>query len=49
MFVAGDDLDEPGSHAHFDPDDGSGVHYVLAAESSALIVAGPVPDKAPEA
>jgi hypothetical protein len=50
LFAEDDELDEPGSHAHFDPDDGSGVRSVLAADSCPLIVAGPVPDKtAPEA
>jgi len=46
LFAEDDELDEPGSHAHFDPDDGSGVRYVLAADSCPLIVAGPVPDQA---
>jgi hypothetical protein len=45
LFAEDDELDEPGSHAHFDPDDGSGVQYVLAADSCPLIVAGPVPDE----
>jgi len=44
LFAEDDELDEPGSHAHFDPDDGSGMHHVLAADSSPLIIAGPVPD-----
>lgn len=46
LFAEDDELDEPGSHAHFDPDDGSGAQHVLAADSCPLIVAGPVPDEA---
>jgi hypothetical protein len=45
-FAEYNDLYEPGMHAHFDPDDGSDVRYVLAADSRPLIVAGPVPDQA---
>jgi hypothetical protein len=49
-FAEDDELDEPGAHAHFDPDDGSGERYVLAADSCALIVTGPVLENgAPEA
>jgi hypothetical protein len=40
-FAEDDELDEPGSHAHFDPGDD-----VLAPDSCALIVAGPTPDDA---
>ena len=40
-FAEDDELDEPGSHAHFDPGDD-----VLAPDSCALIVAGPTPDEA---
>jgi hypothetical protein len=46
LFAEDGELDEPGSHAHLDPDDGSGAQYVLAADSCPLIVAGPVPDEA---
>lgn len=46
LFAEDDELNEPGSHVHFDPDDGSGVPNVLAADSCPLIVAGPVPDEA---
>lgn len=42
LFAEDDELDEPGSHAHLDPDDGSGVRFALAADSCPLIVAGPV-------
>lgn len=50
LFAEDDELDEPGSHTHFDPDDGSGARCILAADSCPLIVAGPVPDEAaPEA
>ena len=47
LFAEDEDLDEPGAHGHFDPDDGSGARYVLAADSCPLIVAGPVPDEPP--
>jgi hypothetical protein len=43
LFAEDDELDEPGSHVHFDPDDGSGVRCVLAADSCPLVAAGPVP------
>lgn len=46
LFAEDDELDESGSHAHFDPDDGSSVRYVLAADSCPLIIAGPVSDQA---
>jgi hypothetical protein len=45
------DLSEPGMHAHFEPGELSVAgDLVLAQDSEALIVAGPVPDEAaPEA
>jgi hypothetical protein len=46
LFAEDGELEEPGSHAHFDPDDGSGAQHVLAVDSCPLIVVGPVPGEA---
>jgi hypothetical protein len=40
-----EDWNDPGSHAHFEPDDGTPVLSFLARGSCSLIVAGPVPDE----
>jgi hypothetical protein len=46
LFAEEDDLEEPGSHIHLDPGDGSRLPHVLAEDSCPLIIAGPVPDEA---
>lgn len=38
------DWNDPGAHAHFEPDDGRAMLFFLSPGSYALIMAGPVPD-----
>lgn len=38
------DWNDPGAHAHYEPDDGRPVLFFLSPGSCALIMAGPVPD-----
>jgi hypothetical protein len=39
------DWNDPGAHAHFEPDDGRPVRFFLSPGSCALIMAGPIPDE----
>jgi hypothetical protein len=48
MFAEYNDLDEPGMHAHFGPDDGPASATAVRPDSRSLVIAGPVSDEPDE-